>query len=104
MKLWRLIRQVKTCVVPRSRLVLLTRALLRQGPDPQLSKSEVSRLADWDAALGFGVKLLTYLEELGFLTTHSETEFGWGRSSDLCVCSTPLAVTCLSSSKTYKFR
>ncbi len=29
------------------------------------------------------LKLLTYLEELGFLTTHSEAEFGWGRSSDL---------------------
>ena len=51
---------------PRSRPVLsaprLTRILLRQGPVPHLSKPEVSRLADWSAALGFGVKLLTYLE------------------------------------------
>ncbi len=64
---------------PRSRPVLLvprlTRILLRQGPVPHLSKSEVSRLADRGAALGFGVKLLTYLEELGFLTTNSGTEF-----------------------------
>ncbi len=30
------------------------------------------------------LKLLTYPEELGFLTTHSEAEFGRGRSSDLC--------------------
>ncbi len=29
------------------------------------------------------LKLLTYPEELGSLTTHSEAEFGWGRSSDL---------------------
>ena len=42
------------------------------------------------------MKLLTYLEELGFLTTHSGAEFGWGRSSYLCVCSTLLAVTHLS--------
>ena len=44
------------------------------------------------------MKLLTYLEELGFLTTHSGAEFGWGRSGDLCACSALLAVTCLCSS------
>ncbi len=33
------------------------------------------------------LKLLTYPEELGFLTTHSRAEFGRGRSSDLCMCS-----------------
>ncbi len=73
---------------PRLRLVhpapRLTRVLLRQDPTPHLSKSEVTRLADRGAALG---KLLTYPEELGFLTTHFGAEFGRGRSSDLCVCS-----------------
>ncbi len=83
--------QVTQC--PWSRLVLLaprlTRALPRQGLDPHLSKSEVNRLADRGAALGVGMKLLANLEELGFLTAHSGAEFGWGRSSDLLVCSTP---------------
>ncbi len=69
------------------------------SPDPHLSKSEVSRLADQGVALGFGVKQLTYLEELGFLRTHSGAESGWGRSCDLCACSAPLAVTRLRSSK-----
>ncbi len=76
---------------------------LRQGPDPHLSKSEVSKLADRGTDLGFGVKLLTYLKELGFLTTHSGAEFGWGRSGDLCACSTPLTVTRLSSSEHTSF-
>ncbi len=54
---------------------------------PHLSKSEVNRLGDRGTALGFGVKLLTNLEELGSITTHSGAEFGWGRTSDLRVCS-----------------
>ncbi len=83
-------------VIPAPRL---TRTLLRQGPVPHLSKSKVSRLADRGAALGHGTKLLTYSEELGFLTTHSGAEFRWGRSSDLCTCSALLAVTYLRSSK-----
>ena len=58
----------------------------------------MSRLADRGVALGFGVKLLTYLEELGFLTTHFGAEYIWGISSDLCMCSAPLAVTRLSAS------
>ncbi len=37
-------------------------------------------------------KLLTYPEELGFLTTHSGAEFGRGRSSDLCARS--VVVSC----------
>ncbi len=45
------------------------------------------------------MKLLTYLEELGFLMTHSGAEFGWGIFSDLCACSTPLAAMRLSSSE-----
>ncbi len=88
--------QVKPPRRSRSRLVpaapRLTRILLRQGPDPHLSKSEVSRLADRVAALSFGVKLLTYLEELGFLTTHSGAELKWGRSGDLCTRSIPLPI------------
>ncbi len=36
-------------------------------------------------------KLLSYPEELGFLTTHSGAEFGRGRSSDLCTLSASLA-------------
>ena len=45
------------------------------------------------------MKLLTYLEELCFLTTYYGAEFGWGRSGDLCAYSAPLAVMCLSSSE-----
>ena len=41
------------------------------------------------------LKLLTYPEELGFLTTHSGAEFGWGRSSDLRVRSVVLAANAL---------
>ncbi len=39
------------------------------------------------------LKLLTYLEELGFLTTHSEAELGRGRSSDLRARSVLLAAS-----------
>ncbi len=87
--LWILKGQVKPPRHRRLRLVLsvprLTRVLLRQGPTPHLSKSEVSWLADQGAALGHGTKLLTYPKELGFLTTHSGAEFGRGRSSNLCM-------------------
>ncbi len=58
--LWMLKGQVKPPRHPRLQLVLpaprLTRDLLRQSPDPHLSKSEVSRLADRGAALGHGTK------------------------------------------------
>ncbi len=54
-----------------------------QELDPHVSKSDVSRLADRGTALGFGLKLLIYLEEVGFLMTHSGAEFRGGRSSDL---------------------
>ena len=95
--------QIRPLRHPRSRMVLLTprltRTLLRRGPVPHLSKSEVSRLANRGAALGHGAKLLTYPEELGFLMTHSGAEFGQGRSSYICTCSALLAVACLSLSK-----
>ena len=71
-------------VLPTPRL---TRTLLRRGPVSHLSKSEVNGLADRGAVLGHSVKLLTYPEKLGFLTTHSGADFGWGRSGDLCTCS-----------------
>ncbi len=105
-KPWIMKGQVGTPRRPWSLLVLpaprLTRTLTRvpdQGPVPHLSKSEPSRLADRVAALGHGTKLLTYPEELGFLTTHSGAEFGWGRSSDLCACNALLAVIRLHSSE-----
>ncbi len=87
---WILKGKVRPPRRPWSRLVPPappTRTLLRQGPVPHLSKSEVSRLADQDTGLGLGMKLLTYPEELGFLTTRSGAEFRRGRSGDLCTCS-----------------
>ncbi len=93
---------------PRLRLVLptprLTRILLRQGPVPHLSKSEVSRLADRGAALGHGTKLLTYPEELGFLMTHSGAEFRRGRSSDLCAHSALVAACAFACLNTQDLR
>ena len=77
----------------------LTRTLLRQGSVPHLSRPEVSGLSDPGTALGLGTILLTYLEELGFLTTRSRAEFGWGRSSDLCTCSALLTDMHLCSSE-----
>ncbi len=67
----------------------MTRSLLRQGLDSHLSKSEVSRLADWGTALGFRLKLLSKLEELGFPNDSLWAEFGWGRSSDSFNCHAP---------------
>ena len=71
----------------------------RQRLALHLSKSVVNTLADRGATLGLGMKLLVNLEELGFLMSHSGAEFGLGRSSDLCACSTSLTVTCLGSSE-----
>ncbi len=51
-------------------------------------------------ALGLSAKLLTHLEELGFLTTHSGALWSSdGGDPVICVCSALLAVTCLRSSK-----
>ncbi len=45
------------------------------------------------------MKLLIYPEGLGFLTTRSGAEFGWGRSGDLCMRCALLAVMHLCSSE-----
>ena len=58
--LWMLKGQVTPPGHPRLRLVRpaprLTRILLRQDPTPHLSKSEVPRLADRGATLGYGMQ------------------------------------------------